>query len=264
VRKIVFKGVSELPSLPLEWVVDSDPPAQPGDPAFYAGTGDNLDRGVVHEVDVPAGSPELTFDTDWSLEEGYDYAYAQISTDGGVTYESLSCSDQVDGPLGPAWNGESGGFVAESCDLAPWAGQTVVLAFRMVTDQSVHYDGFWVDDVAIDGTVLSDGSSLSGWDSPTGYRPTPIDGYTVRLIAYRHATGPVKAMRHHHGHGATIWMRTLHLNPHFKGVLKVKHAVFGHKGVIAAIVTYHDPTEQVMQYAPYELFVNGHLQPGGA
>jgi len=32
---------------------------------------------------------------------------------------------------------------------------------------------------------------------------------------------------------------------------------------VAAIVTYHDSTEQVLQYAPYTLRVNGVLQPGG-
>ena len=33
--------------------------------------------------------------------------------------------------------------------------------------------------------------------------------------------------------------------------------------VVAAIVTYHDGTQLVTQYAPYELTVNGVMQPGG-
>ena len=33
--------------------------------------------------------------------------------------------------------------------------------------------------------------------------------------------------------------------------------------VVAAIVTYHDGTQLVTQYAPYELTVNGVTQPGG-
>jgi len=32
---------------------------------------------------------------------------------------------------------------------------------------------------------------------------------------------------------------------------------------LIAIVAYDDPTEQVQQYAPYTLTVNGVLQPGG-
>jgi hypothetical protein len=33
---------------------------------------------------------------------------------------------------------------------------------------------------------------------------------------------------------------------------------------VGAVVTYVDPTESVTQYAPYELTVNGVLQPGGS
>ena len=33
--------------------------------------------------------------------------------------------------------------------------------------------------------------------------------------------------------------------------------------VVAAIVTYHDGTQLVTQYAPYTLDVNGVTQPGG-
>ncbi|HEX9122513.1 MAG TPA: peptidase M6 [Actinomycetota bacterium] len=251
VHTITFDGVSELPPLPLEWTVDPNPADQPGDAALYAGTGDNLDRSIVREVDVPAGSPQLTFDADWSLEEGFDYGYVQVSTDGGESYGTIPCSDQVEGPLGSAYNGESDAFLAESCDLSDFAGQTVVLAFRMVTDSSVHFGGFWVDDVAVDGTVLSDGSTLEGWSSPTEFNPIDVEGYTVRLIAYG-------------GHKA--WIATLHLDPDFDGVISggnLNQAIGSQAPVVAAIVTYHDSTEQVQQYAPYTLTVNGVLQPGG-
>ena len=33
---------------------------------------------------------------------------------------------------------------------------------------------------------------------------------------------------------------------------------------VVAIVAYDEPTEQVQQYAPYTLTVNGVVQPGGA
>jgi hypothetical protein len=33
---------------------------------------------------------------------------------------------------------------------------------------------------------------------------------------------------------------------------------------VVAIVAYDEPTEQVQQYAPYTLKVNGVIQPGGA
>ncbi len=33
---------------------------------------------------------------------------------------------------------------------------------------------------------------------------------------------------------------------------------------VVAVVAYDEPTEQVQQYAPYTLTVNGVLQPGGS
>jgi hypothetical protein len=255
IRRIAFDGVNQLPSLPLEWTVDADPPGQTGDPALYSGTGNNLDRAIVREVDVPAGSPELTFDGNWSLEDGFDYGYVQVSTDGGESYESIECSDQVagGGPLGPAFNGISDGFVGVTCDLSAFADQTVVLSFRMVTDSSVIFDGFWVDDVAIDGTVVSDGSSLEGWSSLTEFNPIDVEGYTVRLIAYG-------------GDARHAWIAGVPLDEDFNGVLRggaLRSRIGFRADTVAAIVTYHDSTEQVLQYAPYALRVNGVIQPGG-
>jgi immune inhibitor InhA-like protein len=263
IHSIEFDGASELPSLPLEWTVDADPVDQPGDPALYAGTGDNLDRSIVREVAVPAGAPTLSFDADWSLEGGFDYGYVQVSTDGGDSYETIPCSDQVEGPLGSAFNGESDAFLPETCDLSAFAGQTVVISFRMVTDSSVNFDGFWVDDVTVDGTVLSDGSTLDGWSSPTELNQIDVEGYTVRIVAY---DTDGRRGGHGHGHGNKAWIATLRLDGGFHGSLeggRLRHAVGNDADVVSVIVTYHDSTEQVQQYAPYTLSVNGVLQPGG-
>ncbi len=263
--RIKFAGETELPSLPIEWTVDADPVDQPGDPALYAGTGDNLDRSIVQEVAVPSGAPQLTFDADWSLEDGFDYAYVQVSTDGGESYETIPCSDQVAGPLGSAYNGVSGAFLPESCDLSAFAGQTVVIAFRMVTDSSVQFDGFWVDDVAVDDTVLSDGSTLDGWSSRTEFNPIDVEGYTVRVVAYD-SDGHDVLTGKGDTHVGNAWTVTVPLDADFTGRLRfgaLRHAIGTKADIVSVIVTYHDSTEQVQQYAPYTLTVNRHLQPGG-
>jgi hypothetical protein len=249
-----FDAADQLPELPIEWTVDQNPPGRSGNPALFAGTGDNLDRSIVREVAVPAGSPELTFDTDWSTEEGYDYAYVQVSTDGGASYTSIPCSDQVAGPLGPSFNGESGGFLPESCDLSAYAGQTIVLAFRFVTDSSVHFDGVWVDNVAVDGTVLSDGSTLDGWQSLTQYRPIDVRRFYLRLVAYDSG--------HHRASQYLVPLEPGH-TAHLNGAA-IRDALGIRANVVSAIVTYVDTTETVNQYAPYTLSINGVLQPGGS
>jgi len=59
---------------------------------------------------------------------------------------------------------------------------------------------------------------------------------------------------------------TLRLNSQFDAALnerQLDRLVDSKADVVAAIVTYDEPTEQVFDYARYRLTVNGTLQPGG-
>ena len=217
ITRIAFDGVNQLPPLPIDWVVDPDPPGQAGDPALYSTDADSRNSVIVREVEVPAGSPELTFDAAWDLETTFDFGYAQITDDGGETYTSLQCTDTVDdtdpglGNVGPGYGHGFNGFddnptfQPQTCDLTPWAGQTVGLAFRYFSDSNTHGDGFWVDDVMIDDTLISDGSTLEGWQSATQFNPVEVEAYTVRLIAY--------------GNGNKAWIGQLPLDEDMNGVL---------------------------------------------
>jgi Immune inhibitor A-like, MAM domain len=247
VRSIRFRGARQLPSLPVEWTVDAANGSPP--PALYSGQGDNLDRAIAREVQVADGA--LTFEGRWNTEEGYDYAYVQVSADGGETYESVPCTDSVSAPLGPGFEGDSAAFKAETCDLSAYAGQTVLLSFRYVTDPGVTLPGFWVDNVVLDGTTVSDGSTLEGWSSPTEINPIDVEGFTVQLIS----------MTRHDAHVATLPLSRRFEG--FSGALRL-HELLGRSGLVAAIVTYHDRTETVTQAAPYVLRVNGTVQPGGS
>ncbi len=137
---------------PIEWVVDHDPPLQPGDPAFYSGSGINFDRAIVYEVAVPKQNATLTFDTLYETEPFFDYGFVQVSTDGGKTYQSLAndiTTNDVDpGAFElvvnnlPGLNGNSGGgdtpeWVSTSFDLSAYAGRTILLSFRYITDSSI-------------------------------------------------------------------------------------------------------------------------------
>ena len=44
---------------------------------------------------------------------------------------------------------------------------------------------------------------------------------------------------------------------------KLRRLIGDHADVVAAIVTYDEPTEAIEKYAAYELRANGALQPGG-
>ena len=55
VTSLGFKGATTLPSAPLAWTVDANPPGQTGNPALYSGTGDNRDEAAVTPVAVRPG-----------------------------------------------------------------------------------------------------------------------------------------------------------------------------------------------------------------
>jgi hypothetical protein len=248
-ESIGFDGASELPSMPVEWTVDNtegQPPA-----SLYSGAGDNLDRAIVQEVVV--GDGVLTFDTQFVTETGYDYAYVQVSTDGGESYESVTCTDSIPAPLGPGFEGDSDGWIAEECDLSAYAGQTVLLSFRYVTDPGVTEAGFWVDNVDVDGSALTDGTTLEGWSSLTEVNPFDAD-FTVRLVAYDKDA-------------KTVHTGKIALDANNDGSLsgaEIEEMLGTRGGVVAAIVTFHEPSELTAQTASYALTVNGILQPGGA
>lgn len=256
IGEISFDGAAAHNPKPVEWTVDAG--------ALYSGAGDNLDRAIIREITVPAADPTLTFQAQWDTEEFWDFGFVQISTDGGETWTSQSNADttsehdpgavpQVVNEL-PGFTGTSGGFVPETFDLSAYAGQTVLLSFRYITDPGVTLPGFWVDDVTVGGALVSDGTTLDGWSSQTEINPIDVEGFTVQLVAYT-------------DDGTQAWIGELPLDGNFDGSLSGADlaAVIGDSAeTVAALVTYDESTELIPDYAPYTLTVDGVVQPGGA
>jgi hypothetical protein len=251
VESIDFDGATELAPIRVRWKVDRSPPAG-ADVALYSGQGDNLDRAIAKKVRV-RGNGTLIAQLAWDTEPDYDYAYVQVSDDGGETYRSVKCTDSIDAPLGPGFEGTSDGFTTQRCKLNRYAGERVILAFRYVTDGGVQFDGFWVGNVELDGRQITDGESLDGWKSPTQINPVDVEAWNVRLVAFDQTTNQVR-------------IADLTLGGDFDGSISGAEldALIGTTGAtIAAIVTYLDRSETVLQTAPYTLTVNGVEQPGG-
>jgi hypothetical protein len=257
IESIAFNGESTTSS-PVEWTVDADAGA------LYSGSGDNLDRMIARQIAVPAAPATLTFDAQWDTEVLWDFGYVQVSTDGGQTYTSLATADTTTDhePQAapniianlPGFTGDSAGFRPQSVDLSAYAGQNIILAFRYITDSSVVLPGFWIDNVAINGTVISDGTDIGSWMSQTEILPFDVHGFTVQLIAYND------------DHTAA-WIGQIPLDANFDGSLSgvALDAIIGTSAqTVAAIVTFDEPTESILLYAGYQLTVNGTIiQPGG-
>jgi hypothetical protein len=269
VESLTFDGQETFAPRPVEWTVDTNPLGHPGDLALRSGSGGGLDRGIVREVTVPSAGATLAFETYYDLATGRDFAFVQVSTDGGKTWRSLSnpltttvldpsAVDTVRRNL-PGLTGRSGGgrfaaWISTSFDLAAYRGKTILLAFRYISDPSVAFPGWWIDDVRLGGTLLTDGSSLEGWRSFSQISPPRVSGWTAQVVAYTTA-GPRRAM-----------VTRLELDDRFHGELtaaQLRTLRAGGYDVVAAVVTYDEPTERLRDYAPYTLRVNGVVQPGG-
>lgn len=113
---------------------------------------------------VPAGA-QLSFWHTYSLESGGDGAVIEISADGGITFADLGSRILTGGytgviatgwgnPIGgrPAWTGGTLGAMQQVVvDLSPYAGQTVILRFRLACDDGVGGAGWYIDDVQVAG-----------------------------------------------------------------------------------------------------------------
>jgi hypothetical protein len=264
IDEIAFDGASQLAPLPLQWKVDGDPP-QHDSKALYSGSGPNFDRSLVRRVYVRKKNPTVSFQTKWNTEESWDFGFVQISTDGGKTYKSLSNRDttSVTDPGAipivkqnvPGFSGNSKGWRKETFNLKKYAGQSILLAFRYVTDSGVDLPGWWIDDVKMGRKSISHGLSLSEWRTATEIRPKQVSGFTVQLVAYDDAH-------------SKAWVSEVPLDASFAGSLDaagVTDAVGNEAETVAALVTYDEPTELMSppQYARYSLTVNGVKQPGG-
>jgi len=236
---------------------------QAGDAVLAAGAADNIDRSIVRSVAVPAtGDRTLTFDTKYETESGWDFAFVQVSTDDGLTWRSLangSTTTEHDPAARlsiiaqlPGLNGTAD-WHTESFDLAADAGKTVLLRFRMMTDGATLGNGgeagWWVDDVKVGGTLVSDGT-LAGW----GTEAPPIVGYTVQLVALDSKNGKQSIL-------ARVPLATGRTASLGGGALR---SLIGNQAAtVGAIVMYDEPSESISKYAPYTLKVNGVVQPGG-
>jgi hypothetical protein len=276
ISSLSFQGITTLPTLPVQWTVATTPPlggtGGTGGPALYSGAGNDRDEAIVKEVAVPTGAgAAVTFDALWNEELGWDFGFVQVSTDGGLTYQSVACTDTTTDhdpdalPTAvanvPGFTGYSGAWKPETCSLSAYAGQTVLLAFRTFNDpatlgQSTAIPpGFWIDNVSVGGTSLSDGTSLDGWKSFSETRPTTVAGFTVYVVSMN--TSKKKD---------AITVKELPLTSGFSisTPANVQKYIDKNADFVAAIVMYDDPTESTTDYARYALTVNGVTQPGGS
>jgi hypothetical protein len=215
------------------------------DGMLYSGTGDLIDNWAIFET---TGGGTLSFDTWWDIEDYWDFGFVQVSTDGGHTWTSLSNAyttadhdpsahpDIVDNL--PGLTGYMPSLINMSFDLSAYADQDILVAFRFMTDWATHYEGWYVDNIYVDGTLISDGSDASIFKDITEIVPIDND-FTVTFVGIKGK-----------GKGNQYKVHTMNLADATEEGIFELNKVLSWSDTAVMLVTY-DAQEGVLQYADY-------------
>jgi hypothetical protein len=199
-----FDGVTP-PALPAGWtatnVIDPDGilwvTSNDGDPfpsadslpnAAFVNDPDAISDKRLDSPSIPiqSDSAQLTFRQNLDLESGFDGGVLEISIGGGAFQDILDAggsfvvggythtiSSSFQSPIASrrAWSGYSGGFVTTTVNLpATAAGQSVVLRWRLGTDNSDSAAGWRIDTIRISDCIALGTPTPTPTPPP---RPTP-------------------------------------------------------------------------------------------
>ena len=144
--KLTFEGQGNVRLLPTEV-------GEAG--CWWSNAGDAKVSTLTGEVDLTSATEAtLSYDAWFSIEEDWDYAYIQVSEDGGEHWVVLetpntSDTDPLQVAFGPGYTGESGGWIAENVDLSAYLGRQIMFRFQYVTDDALNGIGMCVSGTSI-------------------------------------------------------------------------------------------------------------------
>jgi immune inhibitor A len=134
--------------------------------AFWSNRADESDTTLTRDFDL-SGTTKATLDywAWWQIEKNWDYAYLDVSTDGGQTWTIIHTpSSTNDNPQGSnmGWgytgcsgdNGDPGlgcqaEWIRESVDLSAYVGKKITVRFEYVTDANLSYTSLMIDDISV-------------------------------------------------------------------------------------------------------------------
>ena len=136
--KLSFQGETDVDLLPVE--------VGPAG-CWWSNSGDSIDSTLTHQVDLPAGSTAvLEYEIWYEIEEDWDYVYVEVSVDGGKNWQIIetpetSPENPIGNGFGAGYTGKRGGWLTDSVDLTPFAGEDLWVRFQYVTDDAVNAAG---------------------------------------------------------------------------------------------------------------------------
>ncbi len=113
----------------------------------------------------------LEFWTKYDIEQGFDYVYLAISTDGGSNWIDLH-----------TFNGEGVDWHNFTADLGGFTGQNVRFRLVLETDAGYNVDGMYVDDFTVFGLDTDTSPPLILHEGPTDSTSVPEDFTAIATI----------------------------------------------------------------------------------
>ena len=158
-----FVGEATVPLLPVD--IDEG--------CWWSNKGDVIDSTLTAALDLrTVVSPSLNFDVWHSIEENWDFAYLEVSVDGGKTWTILetpltSDEDPLDVSFGPGYTGTTDDWEPESISLDRWAGQEILVRFQYITDAAIHDHGLCLREIQV--IDEASGTELATEWTPSGF-----------------------------------------------------------------------------------------------
>jgi len=150
--QVAFQGAPEVRAVPNH--------PHSGRYQWWSNYGDESDMTLTRAFDL-SGLDKATLEV-WlwfDIEEGWDYAYVEVSVNEGQSWQILAGEHTTDynpngnafgvGYTGRSGEGQEPAWVQERIDLGPYTGREILLRFEYITDGAVNHPGLCVDDVAI-------------------------------------------------------------------------------------------------------------------
>ena len=157
---------------------------------YWSAMGNDLETTMTKQLTLPAGA-SLSADVWYDIEDTFDYAFLELSPDGGATWTPVlnSRSDPASrdqsgfNTSGTGLTGSTGGAYVPLTATLPGSG-TVLLRFRYRTDSSVAGQGLVIDNLVIAGGPV-DGAETAeaGWTFD-GFKRTTGTEVSFHFNAY--------------------------------------------------------------------------------
>jgi immune inhibitor A len=150
---------------------------------WWSNRGDGVDTTLTLPDVSLKGVPHATlrYRIWYDLESGFDYGYAEISSDGGKTWIAQATAHTTS--ANPNGNNLAVGYTGSSCgplsrphgcwlderiDLSAYSGKHVLVRFEQVTDdeyngQGLAISGLHIPEIGLDGDNASQGWQAKGW-----------------------------------------------------------------------------------------------------